>query len=434
MPDDRPRLTTWAEIAAFLRCDPRTAQRWAKDRGLPVHSVPGGKKRSVFAYKDELQAWVDGPANVLEVVDTPPAVTPSATVSRRGFLGSALAISLVAGGYWILRPRPQPERAILTGSLLTALDGIGNALWTYRFPAMRQLKESEMQWRVQVLDLSGEGRNGVLVVCGYPRNGSNDAFGPDELFYLDSYGKLRWRVPVRLPLNDHDGRPFETGYRACHVLATPADGRQNLWVAIANLLRWPGAVLRVTHKGVVSVQFANAGNIYSVCRLPSPAGDVMVGVGVNNAFDQACLAAFGANDPPAMSPPGGPGRYRFANGPEGHVRKYFLFPTSEMITALNLPYGPADIVTQSGDGVLARVRNAGGQRDHFYFSGELEPQTVMPDGGIPAVHDDLFRRGSLSHPYSSCPEHRQPLTLRRWDPLAGWRDQPVIWRLPNNLA
>ncbi|HET7841451.1 MAG TPA: FlgO family outer membrane protein, partial [Terriglobia bacterium] len=37
----------------------RTARRWNAERGLPVHRVPGGKGASVFAYTDELEAWLN---------------------------------------------------------------------------------------------------------------------------------------------------------------------------------------------------------------------------------------------------------------------------------------------------------------------------------------------------------------------------------------
>lgn len=56
---DRQRLNSWKEIAAFLNCEPRTAQRYEHLRGLPVHRLPGGGVPKVFAYVDELQAWLD---------------------------------------------------------------------------------------------------------------------------------------------------------------------------------------------------------------------------------------------------------------------------------------------------------------------------------------------------------------------------------------
>jgi tetratricopeptide (TPR) repeat protein len=53
-------LVSWKEIAAFLDRAERTAKRWERKRGLPVHRVPGGERSGVFAYSHELSAWLRG--------------------------------------------------------------------------------------------------------------------------------------------------------------------------------------------------------------------------------------------------------------------------------------------------------------------------------------------------------------------------------------
>src|SRR5215472_8095761 len=52
------RLDSWKEIAAFFSRDERTVKRWEKERNLPVHRVPGGGRGSVFAFSEELSAWL----------------------------------------------------------------------------------------------------------------------------------------------------------------------------------------------------------------------------------------------------------------------------------------------------------------------------------------------------------------------------------------
>jgi tetratricopeptide (TPR) repeat protein len=58
----RKRLDSWKEIAAFFSRDERTVNRWEKELGLPVHRLPGTKGR-VYAYTEELSAWVAAPKN-----------------------------------------------------------------------------------------------------------------------------------------------------------------------------------------------------------------------------------------------------------------------------------------------------------------------------------------------------------------------------------
>jgi len=56
-PTDEPRLESWGEIAAYLRREIRTVQRWEKYQGLPIRRLTIGKLGSVYAYRSELDKW-----------------------------------------------------------------------------------------------------------------------------------------------------------------------------------------------------------------------------------------------------------------------------------------------------------------------------------------------------------------------------------------
>ena len=61
MPDDHAgndRLDSWKDIAAYLRRDIRTVDRWEKEKGLPVHRLPGGRRRAICAFTHEIDAWL----------------------------------------------------------------------------------------------------------------------------------------------------------------------------------------------------------------------------------------------------------------------------------------------------------------------------------------------------------------------------------------
>src|SRR5438270_591660 len=51
------RLDSWKEIAAYLRRDVRTVQRWEKKEGLPVYRHLHDKLGSIYAYRNELAEW-----------------------------------------------------------------------------------------------------------------------------------------------------------------------------------------------------------------------------------------------------------------------------------------------------------------------------------------------------------------------------------------
>ena len=51
------RLESWKEIAAYMRRDVTTVQRWEKREGMPVHRHVHDKLGSVYAFKSDLDAW-----------------------------------------------------------------------------------------------------------------------------------------------------------------------------------------------------------------------------------------------------------------------------------------------------------------------------------------------------------------------------------------
>jgi TolB-like protein len=53
-------LRGWKTIARFLGRETRTVQLWERERGLPVHRLPGQPGQSVYAYPHELAAWRSG--------------------------------------------------------------------------------------------------------------------------------------------------------------------------------------------------------------------------------------------------------------------------------------------------------------------------------------------------------------------------------------
>jgi len=80
--DSAKTLVSWKEIAVFLNRAERTVKRWERERGLPVHRVPGGERGSVFAYPNELTDWLKGKAGELEADD------PASTNADAGLAAS----------------------------------------------------------------------------------------------------------------------------------------------------------------------------------------------------------------------------------------------------------------------------------------------------------------------------------------------------------
>ena len=109
------RLDSWKEIAAYLKRDVTTVQRWEKREGMPVHRHLHDRMGSVYAFSSELDAWVQSRKLPLEEeekglraerpADGKVDIRPTGTSRARLWLalGGVAGLALIAVTYVMLR-------------------------------------------------------------------------------------------------------------------------------------------------------------------------------------------------------------------------------------------------------------------------------------------------------------------------------------------
>ena len=97
-PPEADRLESWKEIAAYLKRDARTVQRWEKQDGLPVHRQPGGLG-GVYTYKRELDAWW-GKEAAVQAAPLPTRERDHSWLRWAGVIAIGFAVTFLA---WQLR-------------------------------------------------------------------------------------------------------------------------------------------------------------------------------------------------------------------------------------------------------------------------------------------------------------------------------------------
>jgi hypothetical protein len=85
-------LSSWKEIGAYLKCTVRSAIRWEKERGLPVHRSKEAPGTRVYAFKAELDDWLRQQAL------RPAAPSESRPVARSTRKALLIAIPVLALG------------------------------------------------------------------------------------------------------------------------------------------------------------------------------------------------------------------------------------------------------------------------------------------------------------------------------------------------
>ncbi len=93
-------LRGWKDIGAHFGTSDRTAQRWERDHGMPVHRTGRTRGASVYAFVDELDAWRRSPAGESARSEngngSPPTPATAGVLPGRGRSRALLAVVVVA--------------------------------------------------------------------------------------------------------------------------------------------------------------------------------------------------------------------------------------------------------------------------------------------------------------------------------------------------
>src|SRR5439155_21863417 len=59
LPSTKDRLDSWKDIAVYLTRDISTVQRWEQREKMPVHRHLHDRRGSVYAFRSELDVWLE---------------------------------------------------------------------------------------------------------------------------------------------------------------------------------------------------------------------------------------------------------------------------------------------------------------------------------------------------------------------------------------
>lgn len=412
----RQRLNSWKEISTYLGRDVRTVSRWERERGLPVHRLPGGRGSSVFAFTDEIDRWQDLAAAELPA---PAAAAPAVRWLRHpGMRAAGLAILVAGTALGVAAFWPPGDRVVALqarAAQLVAIGAHGREVWSHTFDS--PINITHPYQRTAIADIDGDAAPEVLASVGTVGPGGN----LDPLYAFSSGGRLLWRRELDDVVTFGAGRfgpPWNTGPI---VVQRGAPSARIVW-ATHHHTWWPAIVARFDARGAVLDRFVHPGWITSMIEGP---GDTLLLGGVHNAADADVLAVLDARSWPGTAP-SGPGLdaapYECRGCPTGRPLRYFVLPRSELNVVVNAPRQHAYIKAFDA-GVEIRIQQAptdvlAGEAI-FELSTDLRPVRARMSDSYWTWHRRLEREGKIAHPTANCPD-RRGLTVRQWDRGIGW--------------
>lgn len=430
-PSSRLVLSSWKEIASYLKVDVRTAQRWDKKRPLPLHRFVTGERSHPYAYADELDHWLaaldvarhipDAAADGLDApagVDSTPgridaaanrhaagngeqAGTETSTSGQRtrvrwawGSLGLVVVIAASLGIVAMRRPGV-PVTAKLDGVRLTVLDAAGRTCFTRDIPEFIDGEgtgnpATQDDWIIE--DVDGDRTPEVLVNVPATVHGNTTG----RLVRFDHLGRQTWEFRYGKD-RSWEGREFSPKYRGRLIGSITARGTRYV-IGVAWHSRWfpTQVVLLDARTGVLIDEYWHPGAVYEALPIDMDGDgeqELLLG-GLSNpglGLGHAGLAALAV--PFSKAPAKSGGMAAFSGGRE---LAYVAVPRSDVCTAEGVhPF--VTLLAADGDHQVLMRTLCGDVSFHYTFDRTLHLVDTQFTDNLPAHHMQLERRGLLSH-------------------------------------
>lgn len=410
---ERSRVDSWKSIAAYLDRDVRTVERWAKERGLPVRRTPGTKGHRVFAFPDELDAWLTGQCFVQ--TDELARAERRTVFSVRVLAPVAILVAVAALAVMLAtRHDVGPVQSLsVQGRDLVAVDAQRRPAWRFRYETSRIRTTS---W------LLHPGLAAVEVLAAIEAELHHDEA---QLDAFSSAGRRLWSYRHTGDAAFGAGRYDPPWMNSDLTVFGPASNRRVAWVVHHNTW-WPGLALVIDAQGRLVDEFVNAGWITWIRA--SVDGRYLFAAGINQEFNASMLAVLDAGHPSGSSPVDRGEGFACTTCPQGRPVKYFVMARPELHAFGGQPVEVARVAAYDDGGFALRVPAAAetllSAEVIYEFTKDLRLTYATASDQYWDWHRRLEARGSLAHPASACAE-RAGFSVREWTPETGWKELRV---------
>ncbi|MBD3412948.1 MAG: hypothetical protein GF421_00760 [Candidatus Aminicenantes bacterium] len=398
--NQKDKLISWKEIADYLDSRVRTCQRWEKEFGLPVHRFIDSSKSRVFAYKKELDKWLqsrpkDNKKNKLK------------------FLLFLIPAAALFGLYFLFFKPPspsQPHDFTIQDSELVILNKKKKELWRFD-TGLRGLKSEEFyrnHFQVKRNAKKGPRRNmPLLMIRDIDQDKKKDVlFVPktidttvegSKLFCLDNKQREMWSFDpgreMTFGKKTYTSLYFIEGFTLIDLYQ---DQRPEIIVLSKNQYMFPTQVAVLNPTGNMQREYWNSGRIYdySFYDLDQDGDKEMLLGGCNNEYDKGFLAVLEADFKSGGSPQ--TGYYKSAELLQGVEKKYILFPRN---VAGKNEYNRGNIIRIYiiNDKIISAETKSG---LYFEFDFNFVLNEIRFADRYENLHNQAFQKGLTKEPFS----------------------------------
>ena len=400
-------LSSWKEIAAYLKCGIRTCMRYEEKYGLPVYRLAEKPKTHVFAYKNELDEWLRDKSNT-DSFKTRSLYKNKKIFIKKLILMSLILIMAVFTVVFIFNNKgtyEQPFDFIIEGSNLVILNNKGIELQRHDTELRNLLDEPiyrehfqkrriEEGTRFPVLpyliieDINNDGLNEVLFSIQ-----TTTEFGEGRIICFDNKGNELWHFDTGRELK-YGSEIFSPDYRiyGFDIIDLNNDMKKEV-IAISNHNDdFPTQLTVLSPSGELIGEYWNSGRIpdFECADLDGDVRKEIILAAMNNEYKKAVLIVIDSHRIEGASPQ--TGAFKCESLPEGTEKYYILLPRTdadrnyyELETAIQVyVLNNKRLSALTYEGFI-----------YFEFSYELELLNIRLTNRFDLLHKKAVREGKI---------------------------------------
>ncbi len=400
-------LSSWKEIAAYLRCGIRTCMRYQEKYGLPVYRLEEKPKTHVFAYKNELDEWLRDKSSSDSFKARSTNRNKKILIKTLFLMGSIL-IMAVFTFVFIFNNKgnfKQPFDFKIEGSNLIILNNKGIEIWRHDTEITDLLDESKYKEHFQkrkteistytpilpyliIEDINNDGLHEVLFsVQTYTE------FGEGRIICFDNKGNELWHFDTGRELK-YGSEKFSPDYRiwGFDINDLNNDMKREVIVISDHNDDFPTQLTVLSPRGELIGEYWNSGRIsdFECEDLDSDGRKEIILAAMNNEYKKAVLIVVDSHRIEGASPQ--TGAFKCESLPNGTEKYYILFPRTDA----DRSYYDHEATLQIN--VLNNKRLSALTYEsfiYFEFSYELELLNIRLTNRFDLLHKKAVREGKI---------------------------------------
>ncbi len=347
---NKTKFDSWKEIACYLDRHITTCQRWEIKFGLPVHRLDESPRARVFAYKVEIDIWLNERERKRK--------KSFKSISILILISITIALLLIA----LIMPPSRAADFKIQGSKLIILDERQREMWTYEtgindlknegayrthFQEKRFVNGSNHLPHIIFKDINGDHHREILFT--HQTIYSEE----DILICFDRKGKTLWNYKVG-GKKIFGGKTYTDDYKILGFDIVNIDNRGNpeIIMIVNHKSSFPSQVVILNSEGKLVGQYWNSGHLkdFSFIDLDNDGVKEIILSGINEEWNKPCCVILDYSFFDGVSPQ--TQEYYKCSDVRPHREKYyFLMPINavDSICSINIGIKQIEINNNTPD-------------------------------------------------------------------------------------